>query len=373
MKSLSVKTKIISGINSSIEYDYSYCKCVLIVTDKVMRSIGLCSIIEKKLLENNINYKIFDEVEPNPSFETIIHGVTEIAKASVDTIIALGGGSVIDASKGLIYFYEQVQKEQNKKFIKPVLIAIPTTSGAGSEVTAYTIITDTENKLKVPLVSDNIIPDIAILDPIMTKSCPKNVTAESGIDVLTHILESYVASNSSTFTEAIAEKAIHIVFSELINTFENGDNINSRLAMHEASCMAGIAFTNSGLGLNHAMSHALGGRFNIAHGRANALLISHVISFNKSKVGDKYAFLAKLLDFPASTSEEGCISLLISIEYLCNKLKLGRSISDYGILKEDYLSAIPSMAKDAINDPCLDTTPLMPTLLDIENIYKELL
>lgn len=373
MKSLSVKTKIIFGINSSIEYDYSCSRYVLIVTDKVMRSIGLCSIIEKKLLESNISYTIFDEVEPNPSFETIINGVLNVAKKSVDTIIALGGGSVIDASKGFIYYYEKLQKEQNKEFIKPILIAIPTTSGAGSEVTSYTVITDTKNKLKVPIVSDNIIPDVAILDPIMTKTCPQSVTAESGIDVLTHILESYVSNNSSTFTEAIAEKAIQIVFNELVNTFENGNNINARLAMHEASCMAGIAFTNSGLGLNHAMSHALGGRFHISHGRANALLIPHVISFNKSKVGDKYCLLAKLLDFPSSTSEESFLSLLIGIEYLCDKLKLGRSISDYGISKEEYLSTIPSMAKDAINDPCLDTTPLMPTIDDIENIYKALI
>lgn len=373
MNGLSLKTKIISGENSSHDCDYSSYSKVLIVTDQIMNKIGLCDLITSRLEEQRVAYHVFDEVEPNPSFDTVIKGVTELIKFSPDAIVALGGGSVIDAAKGFIYYSKEVYKEMSKEFCKPTLIAIPTTSGAGSEVTAYAVITDTKNQIKVPIVSDDIIPDIAILDPMMTKTCPAKVTAESGIDVLTHVLESYVATESHTFTEALSEKVINIVFKELITVFQNGNNMRSRLAMHEASCMAGIAFTNSGLGLNHAMSHSLGGYFHIPHGRANALLMPYVIKFNKKVVAEKYARLATLLGFPASSDEEGIISLLVGIEYLCHNVQLERSVTEFGISKEEYLAAIPEMAKAAFEDPCLQTNPIQPTIQDIENIYQAIM
>lgn len=373
MNGLTLKTKIVSGENSSHDYDYSCYSRVLIVTDQIMNKIGLCDIITSRLNEQKIKYYIFDEVEPNPSFETVTKGVAELIEFNPDAIIALGGGSVIDAAKGFIFYGKEVHKEINKEFIKPALIAIPTTSGAGSEVTAYAVITDTKNHIKIPLVSDIIIPDVAILDSLMTKSCPPKVSAESGIDVLTHVLESYVATDSNVFTEALSEKVCKMVFQELINVFKDGNNMKARLIMHEASCMAGVAFTNSGLGLNHAMSHILGGKFPIPHGRANALLMPQIIKINQRNSANKYAKIAALLGFPSSTDEEGVISLLVGVEYLCNAVQLERSVTEFGISKETYLAAIPEMAKAAHVDPCINTNPVKPTIQEIEEIYKAIL
>lgn len=372
MNGLSLYTHIVSGENITQQFEFGKYKKVLLVTDKIMVKIGLADIIKDRLTQMNVSYSIFDEVEPNPSFATVNKGVQLLVKSPIDAIIALGGGSVIDAAKGFIYYFDAVQKEMGLKHCIPELIAIPTTSGAGSEVTAYAVITDTENQIKIPLVSDLIYPKYAIIDPIFTRSCPAKVTAESGIDVLTHILESYVSTNTNTYTEALCEKVLKLVFGNLKQVYVNGDDLQARLAMHEASCMAGIAFTNSGLGLNHALSHSLGGRFHIPHGRANALCMPHVIRLNQQKSAEKYAQLAKLLDLPAKNTDEGCLSLLVGIEYLCASINLERSVLEFGIDKQEYLNAIPEMAQAAYKDPCLTTNPVQASIEDIENIYKRL-
>ncbi|MGL4677254.1 MAG: 1-propanol dehydrogenase PduQ [Brevinema sp.] len=370
MSRLTLKTKVFSGENYTTQFDYLPYKKILIVTDKIMSKIGLYNVLITQFKKHNIQYHIFDDVEPNPSFETVTNGVTELINFLPDAVIALGGGSVIDATKGVLYYGKEVYAKLDQPYWKPTFIAIPTTSGAGSEVTSYAVITDTQKQLKIPIVSDDIIPNIAILDPLMTKSCPPKITAESGIDVLTHALESYVATDSNMFTEALAEKVCSIVFQELITVVENGENLKARLAMHEASCMAGLAFTNSGLGLNHAMSHSLGGYFHIPHGRSNALLMPHIIRFNQISSSHKYQQISSLLGFPAQTPEEGVTSLLVGIEYLCEKIHLERKVTDFGVSQEKYLSAIPQMAHSAYHDPCLITNPIKPTIQEIESIYR---
>ncbi|MGL4367812.1 MAG: 1-propanol dehydrogenase PduQ [Brevinemataceae bacterium] len=373
MNTFELKTKIISGINSCQSFNFRIYKNVLLVTDQIMMKIGLVDSLTSSLETQKVSYKIYPDVEPNPSFDTVSQGVSILLSQDFDAILALGGGSVVDAAKGILYYAAQVQNERNITFVKPDLIAVPTTSGAGSEVTAYAVITNIQEKIKVPIVSDLIIPDMAILDPVFTQTCPSKVTAESGIDVLTHILESYVAKNSNTITESLCEKVISIIFKNLSTVVHNGNNLEARLAMHEASCMAGIAFTNSGLGLNHAMSHSLGGRFHIPHGRANALLMPHIIKYNQRVVASKYALLTRILDLPATNNQEAVMSLLVAIEYLCQNIKLERSVLEFGVDRTEYLNAIPEMARLAHADPCLTTNPIPISVSEIEEIYKVLL
>ncbi len=373
MEQLILQTKIFSGENIVAEFDYSDYSRVLIVTDQIMDKIGLTKAIIQRLESQNIDYHVFKDVEANPSYNTVIKGVMEVIQFTPDAILAIGGGSVIDAAKGFVYYSEATYKHLEKKFRKPALIAVPTTSGSGSEVTSYAVITDTERQIKIPISSEIITPDIALLDPIVTRTCPPKVTAESGIDVLTHALESYVSTQSNIFTETLSEKVCYTVFNKLITAFQQGDDLSARQLMHEASCMAGIAFTNSGLGLNHAMSHSLGGLFHIPHGRANAMLITHVIKFNQQVSARQYMKIANVLGFPSSTEEEAISGLIIGIEYLCKTLQLERSVLEFGISKDDFLAAIPELAMSAFNDPCVQTNPIKPTLSQIEEIYKNLI
>ncbi|MGL5722676.1 MAG: 1-propanol dehydrogenase PduQ [Brevinema sp.] len=369
----SLKTKVLFGNEALNNIAFHEHKHVFIATDKIMRQVGACEYVTSILDSQHIPYEIFDEIEPNPSLATVKKGVERLMRSESSIIVSIGGGSVIDAAKAFVYFMLKAKTHLSQAFEKPLFVAIPTTSGAGSEVTAYSVVTDTENFVKIPLVSDDIIPDIAVLDPRFTITCPPKVTAESGFDVLTHVLESYVSVNSNPFTEALVEKVVPMVFQSLREVYQNGKNLEARLTMHEASCLAGIAFTNSGLGLNHAMAHSLGGRFPISHGRANALLMPHVIAFNSRVSAEKYSFLAQRLNFSTETTLESCIALITAVATLSKSVDLPSSVLDFGITQEEYENAIPDMAKVAMNDPCLATNPISPSLKEIEQIYYKIL
>ncbi|MGL4986494.1 MAG: iron-containing alcohol dehydrogenase, partial [Treponemataceae bacterium] len=213
----------------------------------------------------------------------------------------------------------------------------------------------------------------ALLAPQFTATCPPKVTAEAGFDVLSHILESYVSINSQTFTEALVEKVIGMVFNALPSVYKNGHDMSARLVMHEASCLAGIAFTNSGLGLNHAMAHSLGGRFKISHGRANALLMPHVIAFNCRSAAEKYERLAHRLGISGSTQAESCIALITAVASLSKSIDIPCSVVDFGVNKNEYLDALSNMAQAVSQDPCITTNPVVPTIADIERIYQSLI
>ncbi len=375
MTEFSNRTRIIAGQNALDSVDFSELSRVAIFTDKVMMKLGICDSLCEKLTQKGVEYVIFDDIEPDPSLNTVRKGVTTLIDVELDAMIAVGGGSVIDAAKAISYFSLKTLKKMGNPRSKPLCIAIPTTSGTGSEVTAYTVITDTENKLKIPLKSDSMIPDIAILDPYYTMSVPPHVTADTGIDVLTHVLESYVCTLSSPFTKPYAEEATIQVFHHLITCYKDGNNLEARLAMLEASCIAGIAFNNSGLGLNHAMAHALGGQFKIPHGRSNAVLLPHVLRFNnKGPVTAQYAHLARLLEFTNYKSDKKAAQALITgVEMLCRELNIPATIADLNIDKKEFLKAIPIMAQHAIQDTCLTTNPIPASVKEIEEIYACLL
>ena len=372
-----LNTKIISGHNALLELDLSKSKRVSIFTDNNMLKIGACNTTIELIKKNNINYEIFSDIEPDPSFEIVIKCLSKILTFESDTIIAIGGGSVIDTAKSVIYFALEINKRMSNGIKKPFFIAVPTTSGTGSEVTSYAVITDKETHRKVPLVSNEMLPDIALLDSQFTLTVPPRITAETGMDVMAHAFESYVSINSSPFTMPYSEYSIIGVFNNISKAVHNGKEVDARIAMHEVSCIAGIAFNNAGLGLIHAMAHALGGRFRQPHGRANAMLMPYVIEYNAKhckKSAAKYAKIITLLNVKNIDDDITASQILKSLILELNKtIGINNKIYDYGVDKIEFENAIDEMASNALKDVCLLTNPVKPSLEDIKNIYKNLI
>ena len=372
-----LNTKIISGHNALLELDFSKSKRVSIFTDNNMLKIGACDSTIELMKKNNIDYEIFSDIEPDPSFEIVIKCLSKILTFESDTIIAIGGGSVIDTAKSVIYFALEINKRMPSDLKKPFFIAVPTTSGTGSEVTSYAVITDKENHQKVPLLSNKMLPDIALLDSQFTLTVPPRITAETGMDVMTHAFESYVSVNSSPFTMPYSEYAIIGVFNNISKAVHDGKDVKARIAMHELSCTAGIAFNNAGLGLIHAMAHALGGRFSQPHGRANAILMPYVIEYNAKhckKSAAKYAKIITLLNVKNIDDDITASKILKSLILELNKtIGINHKITDYGVDKTEFENAIDEMASNALKDVCILTNPVKPSLEDIKNLYRNLI
>jgi acetaldehyde dehydrogenase/alcohol dehydrogenase len=377
-----------------------------IVTDEVMVKLGYVNkvlyYLRKRTGRNYVHSEIFDKVQPDPTVQTVLEGVDVINTFKPDVIIALGGGSVIDAAKAIWLFYEHPNTDFDDlrmKFMdirkrvfkypplgnKAKLVAIPTTSGTGSEVTSFTVITDPEKEIKYPLADYELTPDVAIIDPDFVQSVPPQVTADTGLDVLTHAIEAYVSVMASDYTDALALKAIQLVFQYLPRVYENGADQIAREKMHNASCIAGMAFTNAFLGINHSLAHKLGGEFHIPHGRANAVLLPHVIRYNSLKPSkfnafpnyehyiahEKYAEIAKYLGLPAANIEEGINSIISAITDLLKKLKMPLSIKDCGISEEQFMNAIDELSDRAFEDQCTTSNPRMPLVSELKEIYQK--
>ncbi len=374
-----------------------------IVTDPAMIKLGYV----KKVLyylrkrEQPVHSEIFSDIEVDPSIETIQRGAAEIARFQPDVIIALGGGSAIDAAKGMWLFYEHPEldfRELSMKFMdirkkiikfprlgqKARLVAIPTTSGTGSEVTSFSVITDPATQTKYPLADYELTPDVAILDPQFVMTVPPSITADTGMDVLTHAIEAYVSTFASDYTDALALHAIRLVFQWLPTAWQDGQNRTAREKMHNASCMAGMAFSNAFLGINHSLAHKLGGEYHISHGRANAILLPHVIAYNSQKptkfvsfpkyetfIADRrYAEIASYLGLPSETAEQGCQSLISAVRALMEQIHIPSQIRELGIAERPYLDAIPRLAEKAFEDQCTGTNPRYPLIRELEGIYR---
>ncbi|AGB40063.1 alcohol dehydrogenase, class IV [Halobacteroides halobius DSM 5150] len=378
-------------------------KKAAIITDQVMVDLGYVDQVTEYLEEAGVDYRVFDEVEPDPSVETVMKGKDFIEEFGADTIIALGGGSPMDAAKGMWLFYEHPEakfrdlklrfadiKKRTYEFPnlgeKAKFIAVPTTSGTGSEVTAFAVITDKKNDIKYPLASYELTPDMAIIDSDLTMTVPASVTANTGIDVLTHAIEAYVATLSSDYTDALALQAIRMVFKYLPRAYKNGQqDREAREKMHNASCMAGIAFTNAFLGINHSLAHILGGKFHIPHGLANGVLMPHVIRYNAAtptkwaifpnyryhKADEEYAEIARNLGLEANTPEEGVENLVEAIKDLMKELDMPLTIADCDIEWSDFEEKISEMADVAFNDQCTPANPRKPRVSELEEIYKK--
>lgn len=346
---------------------------VMIVTDKSMVNLGHLNEIKKIISGKGLDFKVFDGVLPDPSTEVVTQGIKMFEECCPTIIIAVGGGSVIDCAKGIMYFKAQLDGVMWKR---PLFIAIPTTSGTGSECTSFSVITTEQGKICI--IEDWLVPDYAILNEDFTIGIPETITYDTGLDVLTHALEATVSCNATPFTDAYASKATMLVFENLPKLKRNLKDITCRKNMHIASCLAGIAFSQAGLGLNHSLAHALGGAFHIPHGRANTVLLETIFDFNISKgslnnnyAAQKYWELAKSINLPARTIREGVMNLRKAINNLKSELGVPINIKDLGIDELEFKSKISILAEHALNDRCTNTAPIKPSLKEIEQLYEE--
>ncbi len=361
------KTKICYGENAIETLEHLPSRRAFIVTDPFMVRFGFVERIKSQLDRVGIKYRVFDGVEPDPSLETVTTGACHFLRDEADAVIALGGGSAIDAAKAIMFFAHKTRPERPK----PFLAAIPTTSGTGSEVTSYSVITDKANEIKIPLNDELLIPDMAILDARFTRTVPPGVTAATGMDVLTHAIEAHVSRQANAFTTIHAEQAIRFVFAYLRRAYTCGDDMEAREMMLLASCMAGMAFNNSGLGLTHGIAHALGGLFHVPHGLANAVMLPHVIRFNSFDAGVRYREIAALLGLPAASVEEGTTSLIRAVRDLNESMGIPVSIGGLKIEESAFRAHLQTMAAHVLDDICTGGNPRRPSAGDIIRILEE--
>lgn len=379
MKSFDIKTKIYFGDNALDRLSQLPHKKVMIITDPFVIKSGMIQMITYRLNEAKIEFEIFDEVVPDPPVEKISAGVKRLIEYNPEAIVAVGGGSAIDSAKAIKDFASKISEDCVCK-----LIAIPTTSGTGSEVTSFSVIRDDVSQKKYPLVSENLIPNEAILDAALVKSVPPSITADTGMDVLTHAIEAYVSINNNEFSAALAEKAVEICGGFLLRSFLDNNDTHARKKMHVASCLAGLAFNSASLGLNHGMAHQLGANFHIPHGRANAILLPHIIEYNsdinihsKSRIEylpavKKYVNIAKLLGLLNFNEITTVRSLVNWIQFMMKEMNMPLTVSMCGVDKEEYFDRIDVMADNAIEDACTATNPRVPTHDDVARIFKAL-
>ena len=375
-------------------------RSTIIVTNPAMEQIGHVELVRRNIPEGtHVHVSVIPDAEPE--LKVVMRGLEELNFYKADQIIALGGGSVIDAAKIMKLKYEspeadleelaapfldlrkRVVQYPTEKTNRARLIAISTTSGTGSEVTPFAVLTDKERGRKVTLADYSLTPDVAIVDPQFVMSMPKGLTADTGIDCLTHALEAAVSSYASAYTDCNAMQAIRMVFKYLPIAYEHPSDEEARGMMHNAACIAAMAFSNTSVGVNHALAHAFGARFGVAHGRANALMLPHVIAYNASVptkflpspyqkgylAHKKCATIADLLDLGGHTVEEKVKNLVVATEELLDQLGFPRSIADLGISREDFEREMPVLTKLAFDDPSWRSNPRMPLMRELEELF----
>ncbi len=373
MEEFFTKTRICFGKNA-LEFLKKYNAArILIVTDPFLVESGMIEQVTKHLAGRE--YHIFSNVVPDPPLELVVEGIKEVEAFGPDVILAVGGGSAIDEAKAIMHFSRRITKIKTLRFI-----AVPTTSGTGSEVTSFAVLTDKAKGVKYPLVDEALKPDVAILDPILVKSVPPSVTADTGMDVLTHALEAYVSLAADDFTDALAEKAALTVFRYLERSFLDKEDEEARAGMHYASCMAGLAFDKASLGLNHAIAHNIGGKFRVPHGRANAILLPHVLQFNGaftdyqqkeiSVAARKYARLAALAGVGGMNVRSSVTRLIQLVEKLQKQLRLPVSFRECGIDTGAYQKQVEAIITGAQGDTCIATNPRSASRQEIKEILK---
>jgi acetaldehyde dehydrogenase/alcohol dehydrogenase len=375
-------------------------RSTMIITNPALEQIGHVDIVRRHIApETQVHVQVIPDAEPE--VKVILEGVEALKFYKADQIIALGGGSVIDAAKIMKLKYEspeadleelaapfldlrkRVVEYPTEKTNRARLIAIATTSGTGSEVTPFAVLTDKANGRKVTLADYSLSPDVAIVDPQFVMSMPKGLTADTGIDCLTHALEAGVSNYASAYTDSNAMQAIRLVFKYLPIAYENPRDEEARSMMHNAACIAAMAFSNASVGLNHALAHAFGARFGVAHGRANALMLPHVIAYNAAVptkfmpspytqgyvANKKYATIADLLGLGGHTVEEKVKSLIAATGQLLDDLGFPRSIAELGISKEEFEKAMPELVKNAFDDPSWRSNPRMPLMTELVELF----
>ncbi|RKE02043.1 iron-containing alcohol dehydrogenase [Marinifilum flexuosum] len=347
-------------------------KAVIVIGGNSVRANGSLKRTEDFLKEAGISSVVFSGVEADPSIDTVKRGADFFTQEQPDVIVGLGGCSAIDAAKAMWVYYEYPESTLEelaapfavkKMRSKAYFVAIPSTSGTGTEITGLSVITDKEKGTKYPIVSHELTPDVSIVDGELCESMPAHVTANTGLDALSHGVEAYVSNIADRYNDSLAKGAIELVFENLPTAYTEPNNKEARQAMHDASCMAGMAFTNVWLGIVHSMSHQIGGTFGIPHGCGNAILMPNVARFN-SKVTDKYEDLAAL--FGKSTAED----FAQEIEALRLKVGVVGSIKEYGISQEEWDAKLDTLTENAMKDPCTLFNPRKPKFEEIKAIYQ---
>ncbi len=347
-------------------------KAVIVIGEGSMKNSGYLEKTKAILHGAGIESATFEGVEPDPSFETVMKGAAFFRQEKPDVILGLGGCSAIDAAKAMWVFYEYPEAKPEDIIppfsIKPlrkkaIFVAIPSTSGTGTEVTCVSVITNRTKGVKYPIVSYEITPDYAIVDGELCQGMPPHVTANTGMDALAHDVEAFVTSLANVYTDCLAKASIQSIFANLPQAYREPNNLQARQAMHDASCMAGMSFTNALLGIVHSMAHQLGGMFGIPHGRANALLMPNVIRFN-SKVTQKYSELANLV------GQKSAHEFAIEVEKLRKSVGIEDNLRQYGLKKEDFDAKLDEISLNAFNDPCTGVNPRKPTVEEIKKIYQ---
>ncbi|EHK2365985.1 iron-containing alcohol dehydrogenase [Clostridium perfringens] len=339
-------------------------KAFIVIGGGSMKRFGFLDKVLSYLKEANMETKVFEGVEPDPSVETVMKGAKEMEEFNPDWIVSIGGGSPIDAAKAMWIFYEYPDFTFEKAIIpfglpklrrKAKFVAIPSTSGTATEVTAFSVITDYKAKIKYPLADFEITPDIAIVDPSLAETMPEKLVAHTGMDALTHAIEAYTASLRSNFTDPLALKAIEMVKMHLVNSYK-GD-MEARGEMHEAQCLAGMAFSNALLGIVHSMAHKVGAVFHIPHGCANAIFLPYVIKYNRKACENRYANIARHIGLKGESERELTDALIDLINKFNKELNIPSSMKAYGIEEDDFKANLKFIAHNAVLDPCTGSNP----------------
>ena len=380
-------------------------KKALIVTDRSLVELGYVQkvIDQLQLRSPEVPYQLFCDVEPDPSIQTVSKGVELMRSFEPDTIIAFGGGSVMDCAKGIWLFYEHPEvnfDDLKQKFMdirkrafqypemgrKAKLVCVPTTSGTGSEVTPFAVITDKVENKKYPLTDYSLTPNVAIIDPAFVMNLPKSICADTGMDVLTHATEAYVSTLASDYTDGLCIQAIKMVFKYLERSYKNGaSDKEAREKMHNASTLAGMAFANAFLGMCHSMAHKMGAEFHVPHGRTNAILLPYVIRYNGQKpqklstwpkynyyrADERYCELARILGLPASTIEEGVESYAKACGELGKKVGIKMNFESQGLDRDKYMAQIEKLSYLAYEDQCSPANPRVPMVEDMQKIMRD--
>ena len=377
-------------------------KKVFIVTDRVLFDLGYTNRVTEILEKHGIQFKIFSDVEPDPTLKCAKAGAQEMLSFNPDVILSLGGGSAMDAAKIMWVMYEHPEvafedlamtfmdiRKRIYKFPtmgqKAMMVSVATSAGTGSEVTPFAVITDEKTGVKYPLADYELTPDMAIVDAELMMTSPKGLTACAGIDVLVHSIEAYVSIMASEYTNGLALEAIRLVFKYLPLAYNEGTtNVKAREKMAHASCMAGMAFSNAFLGINHSLAHKLGAFHHLPHGMANALVMDEVIRFNATDAPTKqaafaqykypnaawrYGRIADYLGLGGNTDEEKVELLIKAIDELKDKVGMPKNIKDAGVSEESFYATLDEMVEQAFDDQCTGANPRYPLMSELKEIY----
>lgn len=361
MREFSIKPTICFGEDGLMALEALSGKRVMVVTDEFLFQSGLLERVLERLVGCTV--EVFREVTPDPSLKLVAKGARRLADFRPDGVVAFGGGSPMDCAKAMMEFGKKLGAGENVRFY-----AVPTTAGSGSEVTSFAVLTDTDRGVKYPLVDDALLPDVAILEPAFLAGVPPAVTADTGMDVITHAVEAYVSRNGNPFTDAMAEKAVVMAYQNL--RAAHGGDMDAKGELLLASCLAGLSFNAAGLGMNHALAHSLGGRYHVPHGRINTVLLPHVIAFNAAGGGHtaaKYGRLAELCGLAPNYR-----SLISGLNRLRTALHMPEGLAACGVERAALLRDSGDIAAAALGDLCMPTNPRAPAEGELKSILKGL-